>query len=52
MKEPDTHEPESFPTFAPKVLGMKGDKLPDTTLSRSFAIDCAATPPLRRPPTS
>jgi hypothetical protein len=35
----DTHEPESFPTFAPKVLGMKGDKLPDTTLSRSFAID-------------
>ena len=35
----DTHEPESFSTFAPKVLGMKGDKLPDTTLSRSLAID-------------
>ena len=35
----DTHEPELFSTFAPKVLGMKGDKLPDTTLSRSLAID-------------
>jgi Protein of unknown function (DUF3631) len=35
----DTHEPESFSTFAPKVLGMKGDRLPDTTLSRSLAID-------------
>ncbi|WP_187437042.1 DUF3631 domain-containing protein [Bradyrhizobium rifense] len=35
----DTHEPESFSTFAPKVLGMKGDKLPDTTLSRALAID-------------
>jgi hypothetical protein len=35
----DTHEPESFSTFGPKVLGMKGDKLPDTTLSRSIAID-------------
>ena len=35
----DTHDPESFSTFAPKVLGMKGDKLPDTTLSRSIAID-------------
>jgi putative DNA primase/helicase len=36
---PDTHEPESFPTFGPKALGMKGDNLPDTTLSRSLAID-------------
>ena len=35
----DTHEPESFSTFAPKLLGMKGDNLPDTTLSRSLAID-------------
>jgi 5S rRNA maturation endonuclease (ribonuclease M5) len=35
----DTHEPGSFSTFAPKALGMKGDKLPDTTLSRSLAID-------------
>ena len=35
----ETHDPESFPTFSPKVLGMKGDKLPDTTLSRSLAID-------------
>ena len=36
---PDTHEPESFSTFGPKALGMKGDQLPDTTLSRSIAID-------------
>jgi hypothetical protein len=36
---PDTHEPESFSTFGPKALGMKGDNLPDTTLSRSLAID-------------
>ena len=35
----ETREPESFSTFAPKVLGMKGDRLPDTTLSRALAID-------------
>jgi hypothetical protein len=35
----DTHDPESFATFAPKVLGMKGSNLPDTTLSRSLVID-------------
>jgi 5S rRNA maturation endonuclease (ribonuclease M5) len=35
---PDTHEPELFSTFAPKVVGMKGHNLPDTTLSRSIAI--------------
>jgi putative DNA primase/helicase len=35
---PETHEPELFSTFAPKVVGMKGRKLPDTTLSRSIVI--------------
>jgi hypothetical protein len=35
---PDTHEPERFSTFAPKVVGMKGRALPDTTLSRSIVI--------------
>jgi hypothetical protein len=33
---PETHEPEMFPTFAPKALGMKGQALPDTTLSRTI----------------
>src|SRR5262249_37103933 len=27
---PDTHEPELFSTFAPKVVAMKGRNLPDT----------------------
>ena len=35
---PDTHEPELFSTFAPKVVAMKGRNLPDTTLSRSIII--------------
>jgi hypothetical protein len=34
----DTREPEPFATFAPKALGMKGDNLPDTTLSRSISV--------------
>jgi putative DNA primase/helicase len=36
---PDTHEPELFGTFAPKVVAMKGRNLPDTTLSRSIVIN-------------
>ena len=35
---PNSHEPELFSTFAPKVVGMKGRNLPDTTLSRSIVI--------------
>ena len=35
---PDTHEPELFSTFAPKVVAMKGRNLPDTTLSRCIII--------------
>jgi Protein of unknown function (DUF3631) len=34
----ETHEPEVFSTFAPKIVAMKGRKLPDTTLSRSVII--------------
>jgi Protein of unknown function (DUF3631) len=36
--DPDTHDPRLYPTFAPKAIGMKGRKLPDTTLSRSIVI--------------
>jgi putative DNA primase/helicase len=36
---PDTHEPEFFETFGPKAIGLKGLKVPDTTLSRSIIIE-------------
>ncbi len=35
----DNHTPHAFPTFCPKVIGMKGKRLPDTTLSRSIIIE-------------
>jgi Protein of unknown function (DUF3631)/CHC2 zinc finger len=35
----DDNTPHAFPTFCPKVIGMKGKKLPDTTLSRSIIIE-------------
>ena len=35
----EANEPHFFPTFCPKVIDMKGKKLPDTTLSRSIIID-------------
>src|SRR5262249_16744871 len=35
---PDTHEVEIFSTLPPKVVAMKGRKLPATTLSRSIII--------------
>jgi putative DNA primase/helicase len=37
--KPDTHEPEFFETFGPKAIGLKGLKVPDTTLSRSIIIE-------------
>jgi putative DNA primase/helicase len=37
--DPDTLEPEVFPTFAPKIVGMKGLKLPDTTLGRAIVLE-------------
>jgi putative DNA primase/helicase len=36
--DPDTHEPRPYSTFAPKAIGMKGRKLPDTTLSRAIIV--------------
>jgi putative DNA primase/helicase len=36
---PDTYESEIFPTFAPKIIGMKGLKLPDTTLGRAIVLE-------------
>jgi hypothetical protein len=36
---PETLEPELFPTFSPKAIGMKGKGVPDTTLSRSIQIE-------------
>jgi hypothetical protein len=34
----DSNTPHPFPTFAPKVIGSKGLRFPDTTLSRSIII--------------
>ena len=35
----DEKTPHAFPTFCPKAIGMKGKRLPDTTLSRSIIIE-------------
>ena len=35
----DNNTPHAFPTFCPKVIGMKGKRLPDTTLSRSIIVE-------------
>jgi putative DNA primase/helicase len=35
----DDNVPHAFPTFCPKAIGMKGKRLPDTTLSRSIVIE-------------
>jgi hypothetical protein len=35
----DDFEPRSFSTFCPKVVGMKGRRIPDTTFSRSIVIE-------------
>src|SRR5262249_21531359 len=35
----DDSTPHPFPTFGPKAIGMKGRKLPDTTLSRCIIIE-------------
>lgn len=36
---PETHEPELFETFGPKAIGLKGLRIPDTTLSRGIVIE-------------
>jgi hypothetical protein len=35
----DDKVPHAFPTFCPKAIGLKGKRLPDTTLSRSIIIE-------------
>jgi Protein of unknown function (DUF3631)/CHC2 zinc finger len=35
----DEKVPHAFPTFCPKAIGMKGRRLPDTTLSRCIAVE-------------
>ena len=35
----EKNEPHLFPTFCPKIIGMKGRRLPDTTMSRSIIIE-------------
>jgi putative DNA primase/helicase len=37
--EPETNEPRLFSTFCPKAIGLKGKKLPDTTLSRAIVVE-------------
>jgi putative DNA primase/helicase len=37
--DPETNDPRAYPTFCPKAIGMKGRKLPDTTLSRCVIIE-------------
>jgi hypothetical protein len=44
----ENNEPRLFSTFCPKALGMKGRKLPDTTLSRSIIIEMARRKPAER----
>ena len=45
----DSNTPHLFPTFCPKALGMKGRKLPDTTLSRCIVIGLKRKKPLEQP---
>jgi Protein of unknown function (DUF3631) len=37
--DPKTNDPRTYTTFCPKALGMKGRKLPDTTLTRAIIIE-------------
>jgi hypothetical protein len=37
--DPETNDPRAYRTFCPKAIGMKGRKLPDTTLSRCLIIE-------------
>jgi putative DNA primase/helicase len=46
--DPDTNEPEIFPTFGPKAIGMKGRSIPDTTMSRSITIEMVRKKPGER----
>ena len=46
--DPDTNEPEIFPTFGPKAIGMKGRSIPDTTMSRSITVEMIRKKPGER----
>jgi hypothetical protein len=37
--DPETNDPRPYSTFCPKAIGMKGRKLPDTTLSRAIVVE-------------
>ena len=37
--DPETNDPRPYSTFCPKAIGMKGRRLPDTTLSRAIIIE-------------
>jgi hypothetical protein len=44
----ETNEPRMFSTFCPKAIGMKGRKLPDTTMGRTIIIEMARKKPGER----
>jgi Protein of unknown function (DUF3631) len=44
----DENTPHLFPTFCPKAIGMKGRKLPDTTLSRCIIVEMKRKKPSDR----
>jgi putative DNA primase/helicase len=44
----DDNTPHLFPTFCPKIIGMKGRKLPDTTMSRCIVIELQRKKPSER----
>jgi Protein of unknown function (DUF3631) len=37
--DPETNDPRPYSTFCPKAIGMKGRKLPETTLTRTIIIE-------------
>jgi putative DNA primase/helicase len=37
--DPETNDPRPYSTFCPKAIGLKGRRLPDTTLSRAIIIE-------------
>jgi putative DNA primase/helicase len=44
----DKNDPRLFPTFGPKAIGLKGRKLPGTTLSRCVVIELKRKKPSDR----
>ena len=48
---PDTNEPEIFPTFGPKAIGMKGHSIPTPPLADPSLSRCSARSGANSPPT-